>query len=492
MALAIVALSPLSLTGSVVKAEKEYDVAIIGAGMGGLTCGACLAKTGLDVLICEQHSIPGGYCTSFEREGFTFETTIHSLQTCGEGGLIYQTLEDLGILDEINFIQLDPARRAVGKNYDLILSSNLTRLEGDLVAMFPEEEDGIHQLIAKAIAFDPENLELMMSYLNMTNGQIIEPLFNDTELRLILYSISGPPDTPAIWGLIPQLNALYRKDNYFPEGGGRALAELFAETFVGYGGDLALNTLVTKILIEDGMAVGLELESGERIKAEYVVSNADARLTFLELVGEEWLPEDFVEKLLEAEPFPPVLQVSLGVEMDLESMGFGGEVTQYSQAESVEELMTADPSKINIKIIIQSLRDPSLAPPGKHAVSIMTGVPYDFEEKWNTTKEELADQLIALAEEVIPRLSEHIVYRDVATPRTYERFTLNYQGSIMGWLPTPETFAWLLEWGQRTPIENLYQAGHWTLPGGGIPTVIFSGKCAAELILGDVQGVALV
>ena len=108
-------------------------------------------------------------------------------------------------------------------------------------------------------------------------------------------------------------------------------------------------------------------------------------------------------------------------------------------------------------------------------------------EEYRKLKEQVADQLIASAEKVIPELSEHIVYKDVATPLTYEQYTLNYQGSIMGWLSTPENMAWICKWGQRTPIENLYQAGHWTFPGGGIPTVIFSGKTATELILKDIQ-----
>lgn len=500
IALTVVALSLGSCVGGGPGAkawEKEYDVAIIGAGMGGLSCGAYLAKAGMKVLICEQHSVPGGYCTSFERDGFTFETTIHSLQECGEGELIYQTLEDLGIQDEIKFIPLDPARRVVGKDYDLTLSSDIKQLEDDLVAMFPAEKEAIHELIADAITFDVENPELMMSYLGKTNGDIIEPRFQDPKLKLILYSIGGPPQTQAMWGLIPQLNTIYKKNNYFPEGGGHALANLFARTFKEYGGDLALNTLVTKILIEDGKAVGLELESGEKIKAKYVVSNADARLTFLKLVGEEWLPEEFTQKLLEMEVWPSAFLVSLGVDMDLESMGFGGEVVHYSPAESIEELTTTDPRKMSIDIIIQSLRDPSLAPPGKHAASIMALLPYHYMDNWHTKdgkrgeeyrklKEQVADQLIASAENVIPGLSEHIVYQDVATPLTYERYTLNYQGSIMGWLSTPENMAWIYGWGQRTPIENLYQAGHWAGI-GGIPTVIFSGKTAADLILKDIQ-----
>jgi prolycopene isomerase len=113
----------------------------------------------------------------------------------------------------------------------------------------------------------------------------------------------------------------------------------------------------------------------------------------------------------------------------------------------------------------------------------MTMAPYQLRNKsWREEKERFAEKLIAKAEKLIPGLSQHIAVQDAATPSTYERYTLNSLGAAMGWAFTPEMFLKRLE--QKTPIPNLYLAGHWTVPGGGVPAVALSGLRAARMILG--------
>jgi phytoene dehydrogenase-like protein len=87
--------------------KTKYDAIIIGAGIGGLTCGALLAKSGLKTLIIEQHSIPGGYCTSFKRKGFVFDSAVHFIEELGEGGRFCQILKDLEVEKEIELYKLD-------------------------------------------------------------------------------------------------------------------------------------------------------------------------------------------------------------------------------------------------------------------------------------------------------------------------------------------------------------------------------------------------
>jgi phytoene dehydrogenase-like protein len=86
--------------------KDKYDVVFIGAGIGGLICGAFLAKEGLSVLVAEQHSKPGGYCTSFQRKGFTFDTGFDGVTGAEKGGMINNFLEELGLGNEIEFVEL--------------------------------------------------------------------------------------------------------------------------------------------------------------------------------------------------------------------------------------------------------------------------------------------------------------------------------------------------------------------------------------------------
>jgi phytoene dehydrogenase-like protein len=103
-------------------------------------------------------------------------------------------------------------------------------------------------------------------------------------------------------------------------------------------------------------------------------------------------------------------------------------------------------------------------------------------KSWREEKVRMADALITKAERLIPTLSKHVVVRDAATPLTYERYTLNTMGAAMGWAFSPGMFLRRLD--QRTPVRNLYLAGHWATPGGGVPAVAISGLRAARIILG--------
>jgi prolycopene isomerase len=262
-----------------------------------------------------------------------------------------------------------------------------------------------------------------------------------------------------------------------------------------HGGDLALKTLVKKIVVEDGKATGVELADGTKVRSRYVVSNADGRQTFLKLIGEQYLSPKLAKELKETRLTDSVFLVSLGVDIDLKAMGFDGTTIVYNRCDNIDNIWGGDTDKCSLLIRMHSLRDPSQAPEGMATVQIMTLFPYDYMTYWKREKdgtrgkeyaelkEALADKLIASAGKIIPQLSEHIVCKDIATPLTFERYTLNSEGASHGWFPAPG--AKLRS--QKTPFKNLYQAGHWTFPGPGIFAVVLSGRNAAKLVLKDLK-----
>jgi prolycopene isomerase len=146
-----------------------------------------------------------------------------------------------------------------------------------------------------------------------------------------------------------------------------------------------------------------------------------------------------------------------------------------------------DIEKERMAIRIESIKNPMLAPRGTHTVAISAFAPYELftdgtgtSPRYTELKEEMARKIIGITEKVIPGLSSHIMVRDASTPLTYERETLNRHGATMGWYLSAKEFSRIRS--QQTPIANLYQAGHWTFPGGGIPMVILSGINAAKLV----------
>jgi all-trans-retinol 13,14-reductase len=497
--------------------KDKYDVIVIGAGIGGLTCGALLAKEGLSVLVADQHSIPGGYCTSFERKGFIFDVGTDLFPGGGSGELIKDTLRALGLDNEIEFIELSPPTRIVGSDYNLPLTP-LEDFAKELKVMFPNEAMSIDAFVrdckactSELLALADSSLDLLglggklglifkfvvkstkyRKYSSISYQQALNKFFKEPKLKAILGAVL---DYDPGWAAASQMLVGFPGAFYYPKGGAQVMADVFSHGVTKHGGDLALKTLVRKIMAENGKATGVELADGKIIRSRYVVSSADGRQTFLNLVGEQHLNPKFVRELKETRLTEPLFLVSLGVDMDLRAMGFDGTTIVYNRSDDIDDLWSSDPEKCSLWIMMHSLRDTSQAPEGMTTVQLMTPFPYDFMGYWKRNadgtrgkeyvelKETLADKLITAVEKIIPQLSQHIVYKDIATPLTFERYTLNSEGASHGWFPTPGAKMR----SQKTPIKNLYQAGHWTFPGFSIFSVVVSGKNAAQLVLKEVK-----
>ena len=126
----------------------DADVIIIGAGMAGLTCGCLLAQKGLKVLMIEKNRKVGGCCTSFEKDGFSFDLSVQSLGECQEGGRIWRILKQLNLLDQIHFISLEPAREYLFPDRKVSQSSKLETHIENLSSLFPGERKGIEKVYA--------------------------------------------------------------------------------------------------------------------------------------------------------------------------------------------------------------------------------------------------------------------------------------------------------------------------------------------------------
>src|SRR4030065_2735328 len=126
----------------------DTDVIIIGAGMAGLTCGCLLARRGLKVLMVEKNQKVGGCCTSFDREGFSFDLSVQSIGECQEGGRVWRLLKELNLLDQMRFIPLEPAREYHFPDQKVTQSSRLETHIENLSSLFPEEREGIVEVYA--------------------------------------------------------------------------------------------------------------------------------------------------------------------------------------------------------------------------------------------------------------------------------------------------------------------------------------------------------
>jgi phytoene desaturase len=498
--------------------KTKYDAIIIGAGLGGLTCGALLAKSGLKTLIIEQHSIPGGYCTSFKRKGFIFDSAVHFIEELGEGGRFHQILKDLDVEKDIEVYKLDPLARFFFGDDSFSVPADLNEYISMLSKKFPKEEKGISKLFEairrlgeeseklptpyhkKDVLFHPLKYQLLLKYYNKTFADMLADFIKDAELGSIISGGWGyvglPPSDVSALQMAGFLYSAHIKGLHYLKGGTQVLANTLVKALRKYGGEIQLGTKVTKILTENNRAIGVETAKGSILSAKYVVSNADARQTYLSLIGSEKLSSKFLNRLEQMKPSFSLFQVFLGVDMNPREKGIiEHEILCYSSydLDNVYKSYLQGNFEEVLGICIPTLLDSSLAPEKKHVISLITAIPYDYKENWGTEngergstyeklKNETMNRLIKTAERVIPELSKHIVFSEAATPITLERYTENYKGAAYGWASTVGQSG-LGRLQPKTPVKNLYLAGHWTSPGGGTLTVALSGRNIAKVII---------
>lgn len=483
------------------KGENEYDVIIVGSGIAGLTCGALLSKRGYRVLVLEQDYHVGGYCSSFKRKGFVFNTGVENVSGLWEKGPITYLLKELGLKKDEFFVKNKMRYIFNGREIDANRLEEFIKVLSD---MFPEEKENIYAFFDEAkkayeecykdLVYDvPLPAELIVKvfgtkklldypkehphfydWMNKTYKQKLDEYFTNDDLKTLLCALLGylgtePDKTPASSALTAVVS-YYLYGGYFPEEAQR-LANALKDFIEDNGGKVLTNHRADKILIENGEVKGVKV--GNKVfRSPVVVANANAKTTFLELVGEEHLDKDFVGYIKNLKMSPSCFMVFLGVDMDLSDYP--------TLIDNLHE---------GYSIVINSNADASLAPKDKASITILTSANYyDFPERetkeYLEKKKENATTLIKKAEEVIPNLSKHIIVQDAATPKTFERYTSMPEGALYAFdqsigVKRPHF---------KTPIKGLYLASASTFPGGGIEAVVISGIiCAYDICNWEVK-----
>ena len=461
-----------------------YDATVIGAGIAGLVCAAFLAKCGKKVLLVEQHFIPGGYCTSFKRKGFTFDAAVHHIGGCGKWSVVGRCFKTLGI--EMDFYPLDPMDHLIFPNFSIEIPADLDEYLTRLQERYPSEKDNIKDFFQDFIklyraTFNIEKSQIIDKYKDQTYGEMLNAFFKNDEIKMILagqWGYIGLPPTQASAIAMCQMMINYLKDGAFsPVGGTQEFANAIFKKFIDFGGHVMLSSRVKKILLNGSSVKGIKLQDGKEISSGLVVSNADARQTFFDLLEGKSDPSFLkkVEEMRESCSFF-LLYLGVGGDVDLTKVkrGFYHTATDASAMDK-EWLYISVPTKIS----------PTLAPSNKQIISVvvyLNKAMYKNVTDWKSFKERMTLQTINRLESYIPDLNKYIEVKESATPKTLERYTSNTSGAAYGWEVTVDQM-WENRLSQKTPIENLYLTGHWTRPGPGICAVVSSGWSVANLIM---------
>jgi phytoene dehydrogenase-like protein len=266
---------------------------------------------------------------------------------------------------------------------------------------------------------------------------------------------------------------------YYPIGGMQVLSDTLAEQFKEFGGELRLSSPVKKIRIRHNNAVGIVIENDGFIPSRFVVSNCDARQTFLKLLGKEKVEKEFCNKIENMTPSISNFIAYLGINKQFKPPQPPGSAVFFSQHYDLDKAYrVAQKSDIDAY-------DGHTFRISHDESNIYAIIPAAYKNRtfWINNKSRFLESLIRKIEKsTIPGLSKYIVYKEAATPYTLYRYTLNYRGASYGWASTPSQLAVP---GMRKPpsIQGLYLTGHWTTLGVGISGVIYVSHDISKLIL---------
>jgi all-trans-retinol 13,14-reductase len=486
----------------------DMDVMIIGAGMAGLTCGCLLAKKGLRVTMIEKNEKVGGCCTSFQKDGFSFDLSVQSLGECQRGGRVWNLLKELNLLDQVHLIPLEPSREYHFPDRRVIQSSKLETHIETLSSLFPNERKGIEQVYAVLERifeefsqipsslnwFDPSSFAsqypLLSQYRDKTFGELVDGLISHPFLKTLLSVRSSyallPPEEISVVGMAGIEMSYFNYGVSCVKGRVEELPLKMEEIFRKMGGQILMGHEVQKILVKGKTAIGVRLKDGREMTGKVIISNADANTTFSGFLGEEFIPDGFRSKLKRMKPSLSYFILYLGIEGELDGLSVSNNEIFFDdllQKEYQTLYENRIPEEGPFYLLAPSKVNPSHAPQGKSTLCLSLKAPFHLSRDWDQkVKDQLSKQLIAKASRFIPDLGKRILVKVITTPKTIEQWTGNRWGAAYGWAQIPSQSG-IYRLQRSTPIPNLYLTGHWTSPGGGIVGVVASGELTADTIL---------
>jgi phytoene dehydrogenase-like protein len=293
----------------------------------------------------------------------------------------------------------------------------------------------------------------------------------------------------------------YLEGGYYPLGGAFTLPRAFVRALKRAGGEIRLQARVKRILLEGKKVSGVELDTGEEIRADVVISNADPQVTFGQLIGHDKLTARLKRKVDSVHYSTSCLSLFFATDMDLRAQGLdSGNMWYYDHAD-VDKIYTSGLTDAALRnetppgmfLTVTTLKDPSKMHSGHHTCESFAFVGYQAFEQWAHTKygarptdydamkEDLAWRMVRGLEKRIPGLSKHIVYYSLGTPLTNEHYLNATRGNLYGIDKRPSQVGpWAFS--PRTEFDGLYLCGQSTLS-HGVAGVTASGIDAAKAVL---------
>jgi prolycopene isomerase len=497
--------------------KSKYDVIVVGAGLGGLTAACLLAKRGIEVLLIEQHCLPGGACTSFRREGRIYDCGAALIFGFGkEGYHLHRTLinfieEPITVIPRDRFFRLDLAGRQI------LVWKDLDRYLLELEKKFPDEKAELESLYDFLLKFygkyvkdqdlltppselsDRQKMRMLLSsplrvmrlrkLLSQSAADLMGPYIKSKKLLQFFdkltasYAYITMKETPAIMALTMFADN-HEGGTYYIAGSAQTYSNILEKAIEKNGGTMLYHQKVQTILFHKDRVCGVRLADGTEIRTDRVVSDTTVWNLYFDLIPKDRVTEEQMKWAASLVPTYPAMVLYAAVDK-----------TVFPPDINAVEYFVSNTSEIDmgdITLYIPTIDDHSLGLEDEHIVTIFSPAPNQkwprpFEKEYqsqgyNKKKEKQANLILQEIEKRIPNFRQGIRKLYIATPSTIERYTLKTWGCVggpkqmIGQELTKRLHA-------KTCWPGLYACGDSTTMGMGTPAVVASGFGAANIIL---------
>jgi len=500
---------------------EDFAIVIVGAGLGGLTCGAYLAKSGFPVTILEQHTIPGGYATCFQRGGYRFDVSLHSLFIRPD------IFKELSLSERIECVQLNQGRRLITPEKDLLLPDRDPEAYVELMCKnYSKETEGIKRYFNQCFGIFDELIKLnkkmeegyffkllfpfqfpkMWTIRNKTVSDLLDEHVKDINTRHSLCHLCeafGLPPSKLSGFIYAMATAGFsRAGSMYIKNQSQALSNALTDIIEENGGIIILGSLVEQILMKNGRVAGVITSDGQAYPSKIVISNASAPDTFGKFLRTNPIAQEYLIKLSRFQPSISSFIVWLGLKRELRGKIPGCIISLASEMDTeanFKHYLNCDAEKANISIALYDNYYTGYSRPGTSTMTILMLSGYEpwrrFEKdyvsgnkkEYYREKYRIARILIRRVEEkLIPGLSSLIDVMESATPLTNVAFTKNPEGAIYGY-PNHIDNSFMTRFpSNATPVKGLYHAGGWSKYAGSYPEAMMGGRNVFKLIVKEV------
>jgi len=501
---------------------SEFDVIVIGSGMGGMTTAAALSRLEHKVLLLEQAQTIGGLTHSFSRDGFAWDVGLHYCGTFGHdqpagrildwlsGGTI--EFRSIGtVYDNLHFpdgFEISVARPEAA--YKMELKDRFPDSAAEIDAYFEALHSG--ETAAHMVAGGrsvPEPFRSAQRWLNRrkiqrwcgrTTGEVIADIITDPKLASVLsaqWGTYGGKPKEASFGMHAIVMSHYLDGAGYPVGGASAIAAGLVPVIEAAGGSARPETPVSAILFEEGKAIGVRTSAGEEINAPVIVSAIGAGETVKRLLPEQIREQEWAREIASFKPAICHFEVFLGFEGDIARHGATRSNHWFYESWDTNEGIwaVADGGPIPMMFAsFPSLKDPEHdpGPSNRHTGQAMVWAdwssvaefadrePEERAAEWTAFKEDVEAKLMAFFTEKFPALAPLVVYRELGTPLATAAFTRHEKGGFYGVETTPRRML-SDALAARTPVPGLFLTGQ-DVMSPGIAGALAGGMLGAAAI----------